>query len=147
MQTLNTMNHRLVQLVVSRLCRVDARLAYLEHPTPFRHAQLCLGGSITFYLRVYIEFLIYFFNWRSWFCWLTSNKQVKKKFGHQSEVFFVVLTAIQFHLLFYSSRPLPNIFALALGKHRAYCLNKAEICFCKVFGNNRKLIRSSQKRK
>ncbi|CAO2035977.1 unnamed protein product [Urochloa humidicola] len=40
--------------------------------------------------------------------------QVKRKFGHQAEVFFVVLTAIQFHLLFYSSRPLPNIFALAL---------------------------------
>ncbi|GJN26836.1 hypothetical protein PR202_gb14796 [Eleusine coracana subsp. coracana] len=41
-------------------------------------------------------------------------QQVRKKFGNQAETFFVLLTAIQFHLLFYSSRPLPNIFALAL---------------------------------
>ncbi|KAK3144087.1 hypothetical protein QOZ80_4AG0308640 [Eleusine coracana subsp. coracana] len=40
--------------------------------------------------------------------------QVRKKFGNQAETFFVLLTAIQFHLPFYSSRPLPNIFALAL---------------------------------
>ncbi|KAL6903401.1 hypothetical protein ACP4OV_004214 [Aristida adscensionis] len=40
--------------------------------------------------------------------------EVKKKFGHHVEAFFAILTAIQFHLLFYSTRPLPNIFALAL---------------------------------
>ncbi|XP_020519903.1 dol-P-Man:Man(7)GlcNAc(2)-PP-Dol alpha-1,6-mannosyltransferase isoform X8 [Amborella trichopoda] len=40
--------------------------------------------------------------------------QVKRKFGHQVEKFFVLLTALQFHLLFYSTRPLPNIFALCL---------------------------------
>ncbi|KAG5251372.1 ems-mutagenized bri1(brassinosteroid insensitive 1) suppressor protein [Salix suchowensis] len=40
--------------------------------------------------------------------------QVRHKFGHQVEAFFVILTALQFHLLFYCTRPLPNILALAV---------------------------------
>ncbi|XP_009603143.1 dol-P-Man:Man(7)GlcNAc(2)-PP-Dol alpha-1,6-mannosyltransferase isoform X2 [Nicotiana tomentosiformis] len=40
--------------------------------------------------------------------------QIKKKFGSQVEAFFVILTALQFHLLFYCTRPLPNILAFAL---------------------------------
>ncbi|XP_050386893.1 dol-P-Man:Man(7)GlcNAc(2)-PP-Dol alpha-1,6-mannosyltransferase isoform X2 [Argentina anserina] len=38
--------------------------------------------------------------------------QVREKFGRQVEAFFVILTATQFHLLFYCTRPLPNILAL-----------------------------------
>ncbi|KAL5748453.1 hypothetical protein ACOSP7_025494 [Xanthoceras sorbifolium] len=40
--------------------------------------------------------------------------QVKNKFGHQVEAFFVILTVLQFHLLFYCTRPLPNVLALAV---------------------------------
>ncbi|GAB2284288.1 dolichyl-P-Man:Man(7)GlcNAc(2)-PP-dolichol alpha-1,6-mannosyltransferase [Dionaea muscipula] len=40
--------------------------------------------------------------------------QIRRKFGHQVEAFFVAFTAIQFHLLFYCTRPLPNILALGL---------------------------------
>ncbi|KAG6393338.1 hypothetical protein SASPL_147577 [Salvia splendens] len=40
--------------------------------------------------------------------------QIRKNFGSQVEAFFVILTAIQFHMLFYCSRPLPNILAFGL---------------------------------
>lgn len=40
--------------------------------------------------------------------------QIRRKFGRQVEAFFVILTVLQFHLLFYSTRPLPNVLALGL---------------------------------
>ncbi|XP_020550126.1 dol-P-Man:Man(7)GlcNAc(2)-PP-Dol alpha-1,6-mannosyltransferase isoform X2 [Sesamum indicum] len=40
--------------------------------------------------------------------------QIRKNFGSQVEVFFVILTALQFHMLFYCTRPLPNILAFGL---------------------------------
>ncbi|KAL6505856.1 dolichyl-P-Man:Man(7)GlcNAc(2)-PP-dolichol alpha-1,6-mannosyltransferase [Orobanche hederae] len=40
--------------------------------------------------------------------------QIRKNFGSQVEAFFVILIAIQFHMLFYCTRPLPNIFAFGL---------------------------------
>ncbi|KAL2235514.1 UNVERIFIED_CONTAM: Dol-P-Man:Man(7)GlcNAc(2)-PP-Dol alpha-1,6-mannosyltransferase [Sesamum indicum] len=39
---------------------------------------------------------------------------IRKNFGSQVEVFFVILTALQFHMLFYCTRPLPNILAFGL---------------------------------
>ncbi|OVA11300.1 GPI mannosyltransferase [Macleaya cordata] len=40
--------------------------------------------------------------------------QVRRIFGYQVEAFFVTLTACQFHMLFYCTRPLPNILASGL---------------------------------
>ncbi|VFQ94595.1 unnamed protein product [Cuscuta campestris] len=42
------------------------------------------------------------------------REQIRKKFGYQVEAFFVILTASQFHMLFYCTRPLPNVFAFCL---------------------------------
>ncbi|XP_077235174.1 homolog of asparagine-linked glycosylation 12 isoform X2 [Tasmannia lanceolata] len=42
------------------------------------------------------------------------RSQVRREFGYQVEAFFVILTSFQFHLLFYCTRPLPNILALGL---------------------------------
>lgn len=43
--------------------------------------------------------------------------QVRRRFGYQVEAFFAILTALQFHLLFYCTRPLPNVLALVLGDY------------------------------
>ncbi|XP_073150158.1 dol-P-Man:Man(7)GlcNAc(2)-PP-Dol alpha-1,6-mannosyltransferase isoform X2 [Henckelia pumila] len=40
--------------------------------------------------------------------------QIRKSFGSQVEAFFVILTMLQFHVLFYCTRPLPNILAFGL---------------------------------
>ncbi|GMH21633.1 hypothetical protein Nepgr_023475 [Nepenthes gracilis] len=40
--------------------------------------------------------------------------QIRRKFGHQVEAFFVIFSVVQFHLLFYCTRPLPNVLALGL---------------------------------
>ena len=44
------------------------------------------------------------------------QQQIGKQFGRDVAKYLVFITISQFHLMFYISRPLPNIFALAVGK-------------------------------
>ena len=41
---------------------------------------------------------------------------IEDKFGRRVRQLLLVLTATQFHFIFYMSRPLPNTFALSLGE-------------------------------
>ncbi|KAK9120991.1 hypothetical protein Syun_018608 [Stephania yunnanensis] len=72
-------------------------LAGLTQRTSLYHSRVTLGLILGFALNLFTIFL-----------------HIRRKFGYVVEVFFVILTALQFHLLFYCSRPLPNILALAL---------------------------------
>lgn len=55
-----------------------------------------------------------FYYWHRLYLWM---EQVRRKFGNVVEAFFAILTAVQFHFLFYCTRPLPNVLALSLGNH------------------------------
>ncbi|XP_020412312.1 dol-P-Man:Man(7)GlcNAc(2)-PP-Dol alpha-1,6-mannosyltransferase [Prunus persica] len=57
--------------------------------------------------------------------------QVRHKFGLQVEAFFVILTAVQFHLLFYCTRPLPNVLALGV-VNLAYGYWLKEKCYAAI---------------
>ena len=50
---------------------------------------------------------------------------VEEKFGRRVKQLLLVITATQFHFIFYMSRPLPNTFALSLG-----------MCIVKMFVTN-----------
>jgi alpha-1,6-mannosyltransferase len=54
---------------------------------------------------------------------------VERRFGRRVGTFLRLITFSQFHFMFYASRPLPNVFALFLGKSLGliFFLNKTSL--------------------
>jgi hypothetical protein len=50
------------------------------------------------------------------YCFGRYQQAVRRKLGHGTARWLSLVTLTQFHFMFYASRPLPNVFALALGK-------------------------------
>lgn len=50
------------------------------------------------------------------FAWRRFRKQLEVNFGQSVTIWFTLITASQFHFMYYLSRPLPNTFALVSGK-------------------------------
>lgn len=49
------------------------------------------------------------------FAWRRFRQQLEINFGQSVTIWFTLITASQFHFMYYLSRPLPNTFALVSG--------------------------------
>lgn len=88
-------------LAVSLLSFLPSRALAAYDPSPVYNLYLCRGMLA---LLVWISFV-------------HVRQAITKKFGTRVSFFFCLLLSLQFHVPFYSSRSLPNTFALIFANH------------------------------
>lgn len=84
---------------------VDVILAEMTYAINIKYINLYLCVSVRLTLGVIVSLALY-----------RLSRSVRKFCGVGVQQWFLLITASQFHLMFYATRPLPNVFALILGK-------------------------------
>jgi glucan phosphoethanolaminetransferase (alkaline phosphatase superfamily) len=88
-------------LIVSLMSYLPSRALDFSDSSPIFNLYLCRGM---------LAILV-------WISFVHVRQAITKKFGTRVSFFFCLLLSLQFHVPFYSSRSLPNTFALIFANH------------------------------
>src|SRR5690349_20696464 len=80
------------------------------------------SGKITSLPFFFFSLVRVFLGLFSFLGWHQMSRGIRPQFGRTVSILFMVVSASQFHWLFYAGRSLPNIFAFSIGKDIPFSL-------------------------
>jgi alpha-1,6-mannosyltransferase len=83
-------------------------LSIFAAPFEYVLGRLTSSGS-KYHLQLVCRFLLGLFSWTAY---VSLRHSIARKFSDRAATFFGILTCLQFHIPFYASRALPNVYAL-----------------------------------